>query len=189
MEKNFFIKITGGGYNIDDKINKIQLGRILSIVTSDDNTPTDVFSPSQQSNKNKAKRRTKANLFSPVLVRKELEALHIDPVSSLYGNYWTTKTKSDRLMWILAVLNENKFESLNQKEISFIAEKLGDNIPKKSITSLLNSHKKGGRVAPSLMGTVRTVRILKPGLDYVKKSTVSIKGDSVDLSRYGSRSK
>lgn len=168
MDKNYIIKIIGGGYNIDEKINKAQLGRILSIVTSDDNNFTDIYSASQVKSKSHAKRHVKFNLFTPVLVREGLEALHIDPVSSLYGNYWTTKAKSDKLMWILAVLSENKFESINQKEISFVAEKLGDNIPKKSITSLLESHKKGGRIAPSLAGTVRTIRILKPGLDYVK---------------------
>lgn len=176
MEEEFIIKITGGGYNIDDKINKIQLGRILSIVTSDDNSPATSYPPSQSASKYHIKRRTKSNFSSPVLVRKEIETLHFDPVSSLYGNYWTTKAKSDRIMWILAVLSENKFESINQKEISFIAEKLGDNIPSKSITSLLDSHKKGGRVVPSLMGTVRTIRILRPGLDYVKNlsSQVSV---------------
>lgn len=77
-------------------------------------------------------------------------------------------------MWILAVLNEKNFESVNQKEIAFIAEKLGDSIPTKFITSLLDSHKKGGRIAPSLMGTIRTIRILKPGLDYVKNLSSQI---------------
>lgn len=168
MEKTFVIKITGGGYNIDDKISKIQLGRILSIVTSDENTPADAYTPSQLTIKQHAKKRTKTNFSSPVLVRKEIDTLNVEPVSALYGNYWTTKTKSDKLMWILAILNENKFESVNQKEISSIAEKLGDNIPRKYITSLLESHKKGGRIAPSLLGIVRTIRILKPGLDYVK---------------------
>ncbi len=183
-DKVITISIKGGGYTVDDKINKAQLGRILSIVTSDDNFPSPSVSPSLSLGKRSTKRRTKSEFPSPVVVRPELETLHLDPVSDLYGNYWTAKTKSDRVMWILAVLNEKKFESLNQKEISSIADKLGDSIPTKFMTSLLDSHKKGGRVAPSLVGTVRTVRILKPGLDYVKK--LSSKGvDSADIAGTG----
>lgn len=167
MDKAFTIKITGGGYNIDDRIDKIQLGRILSIVTSNDNAS--IICPSNKPTyKRSAKKRTNFNFSLSVLVRKEIEDLNLDPISSLYGNYWDVKAKSDRIMWILAVLSENKFDSINQKEISFIAEKFGDNIPTKSITSLLDSHKKNSRIVPSLMDTVRTIRILKPGLDYVK---------------------
>lgn len=168
--KIYTIDIKGGGYTVQgEKINKIQLGRILSVITSDDSNPTSAYSPSLPVSKIPTKRRTKSNFPSPILVRKELESLNFDPISPLYGNYWTVnKTKSDKIMWILAFANENKIESVYQKEISFIAEKLGDNIPPKSISALLESHKNSGRIVPSVSEGNKTIRILKPGLDYVK---------------------
>lgn len=168
-DKNITVNIKGGGYSVDENINRTQLGRILSVIHSDDSQLASAYSPSQFMNKSINKKRTKSAFLPSVQVRPELESLNFDPISSLYGNYWTVnKTKSDKLMWILAFLNENKIEFVYQKELSFVAEKLGDNIPTKSITALLESHKNGGRIVPQVSGTNRTIRILKPGLDYVK---------------------
>lgn len=165
--KTLTITITGEGYAITEKITKTQLGPILSMITSDDPFIQSPI-PSSNSVKHAAKRRVKTLVAPSVTVRAEIENLELDPISDTYGNYWTIKVKSDRFMWILAVLNEKGFQDVNHKEISAIAERFGDNIPAKFVTSFLISHKKNGRAIPSSIGAVRTVRILKPGLDYVK---------------------
>lgn len=167
-DKKYKIEIDGEGYKIVDNVSKKQLSKILAIITYGDEFLPNENLTSINNTKSSTKKRRKNIQSTPVKVRHELEELDIDPVSNIYGNYWTIKTKSDKLMWILALLNENNIESANQKEISYIAEKLGDNIPVKSITALLDAHKKNGRIVPSLSGTTRTIRILKPGLDYIK---------------------
>lgn len=178
MDKTLEVEIKGEGYNIKEKIDKVQLSRILPfIVGSEDVSELDIKPPESTTyyhytriprKKSKGSSRLPG---SPVTIRGEVDNLQVDPVSEDLGNYWGLKKKSERLLWILAYLQKKGIESANQKEISLIAKKLGDDIPTKGITSLLDPHKKGGRIAPSLEGTVRTLRILKPGLDYIKEAS------------------
>lgn len=176
--KDLTIKITGEGYNIEEKIDKVQLSRILPFIVSSEDTSLDNVLPiSAPSSPYLVRRRPKPQRrisSTPVTIRAEIESLDIDPVSEQYGNYWKIDKKGDRLLWILANLNEKNIQSVNLKELSFIATKLNDNIQAKGITALLDFHKKEGRIAPSLEGSTRTVRILKHGLDYIKTKGVTI---------------
>lgn len=168
METNFIITIKGENYNITETINKTQLSTILPIILGLVSYSKSASPPNQGNSYKKIRRSsTVRHSTSPVAIRPEIENLHIEPVSQRFGNYWSLSKKGDRLLWILANLSEMNFESANQKELSLIAKKLTDNIPTKHISAFFDSHKKQGRVAPSLEGSIRMVRILKPGLDYI----------------------
>lgn len=116
------------------------------------------------------KKRRKGVKLTPTIVRSEIEKLEIE---SLGGddipNFWDLGTKSDRLLWILNFAKDKSFDRLNFKEISILASKLGDNIIPRQISSLAITHRKKNRLVMSTELGTTFVRILEPGVIYLKK--------------------
>lgn len=101
-------------------------------------------------------------------IRKEVSELDLSS-SETEGlkNYWDLK-KVDKILWILAVAQSVGIDDLNYKEIAVLADKMRDSLPPKQITSLTSTHLKSNRIGTTLINNIRVLRILKPGIDYLK---------------------
>lgn len=107
--------------------------------------------------------------FSPTVVRKEVLSLELAPKTEDLPGYFALETKKDRILWFLAQAKNNGIEMLNHKEVSLLADKIGDSIPQKSITSLTEEHKKKGYIVTPLDSDgTRYLKILEDGLAYLR---------------------
>ncbi len=145
-----------------------EIGKFF-LTTSGESAVQGNFTNKTNSGAKKKQIRLKGHSTALVAIRPDLEKFETETVLEDFGNYWKISKKGDRVLWILAVLNEKGFKNVNFKEIALLTRKLGDNIPAKNITALMEFHKKNGRVAPFTEGTTRVLNILKPGVDYVKE--------------------
>lgn len=118
---------------------------------------------------NKVSRRAKRVQKQAVNIREEIRALEITPMSEGLINYWKVPTKGDKLLWLLAVAKSKDINFLNFKELSELSLKVDDHIPEGSLTALLEKHKKEGRIHSYLNDEIRVVKILEPGLVYIKQ--------------------
>lgn len=110
-----------------------------------------------------------------VKIRTEIEDLNLEPISEDYGNYWKLNTKSDKIIWISAVAKTKNINELYFKELTEIASKLGDNIPSNSISALIEFPRKNGRIMTSKIGEIKVVKILEPGIQYLKEFKTNTK--------------
>lgn len=117
--------------------------------------------------KNSAWRGKKKGKFAPTVIRKEIQELKIETEDRNFPGYFSLKTKSERILWLLAVASNQGIETLNQKEIAFLADRIGDNIPKKSITSLISPYRKNELVSTPKQGETRYIKILQKGKDFL----------------------
>lgn len=104
---------------------------------------------------------------SSVVIRPEIKSLNFETLSKTSNvDYWSLTKKSDKILWILIEAKTANFDSLNYKEISTLANNLGDDIPAGNINALIESHKTNSRVATPKINDVRNLRVLEPGIRY-----------------------
>lgn len=117
-------------------------------------------------------RRTNGGKKAQLVVRGEVENLNIEPTLDGISNYWKLN-KGDKILWLLIAAKRQEIVSLNMKEISVLAHKIGDRIDPKSITALTGTHVKNGRLHIPIKNDVRVFDILIPGIEYLKPENVS----------------
>ena len=110
---------------------------------------------------------SKKALFMETPLRKEVEQLSLDPSLSEFPNYHELIKRADKILWLLAKAKSLGIDKLNQKEITFLSEKIGDHIPRKSISSLILPYIGEKLYAPIESG-VRYLKILAKGENYLK---------------------
>lgn len=102
------------------------------------------------------------------IIKDKVKKLELTPTVDKYPNYWKILKKKDRILWLLGVAKERGVNVLTQKEIEFLADKLDDKIPQRSITGLIKPHKKFGFIIVGTKDGRRTQKITPPGLDHLR---------------------
>lgn len=110
------------------------------------------FSSESSSNKiNKKKKNATKKAIVPQIIRGEVQA--IEPQTSMenFNNFYSCKTKREKILWILKFAEINGVSSLNPKEISFLSSKLSpkfkDQITIKAFSALNQFNLDNGYVA------------------------------------------
>lgn len=124
--------------------------------------------PSQKTtNIRRKKVKTSKKTNSSSSVRSEVLKLEMTPKVEGLPDYWSIP-KSGRILWILQVAKDNSLPELTHKEVEKVSNKLDDNIPQKSVTSLTIKSKKQGYLVTSERNGLKTLKLIKPGSEYVK---------------------
>lgn len=123
--------------------------------------------------KSKKPRKVGNSTFTEVKINDKVQNQSIDIELLGSPNYLEMNTLGDKILWILAKMKSLDVLRLNQKEIEYLSHKLGDNIPRKSITAVLETHKKNGRLYTPETNGVKYIEILRQGEEYVKNLNLS----------------
>jgi len=108
--------------------------------------------------------------FLTTTIRPEMAKIELESSSATLGKYFSLGTKTERILWLLADAKEKGFENINYKELSYLADKIGDNIPGKSITALIEGYRRKGYIATPLGDSgSRNLKILGDGIEYLKQ--------------------
>jgi hypothetical protein len=134
------------------------------------------FSSPKSTSSTKIKKKSGKRVFLPTAtIRPEVSKFEIEPINNDLSNYWNLKKKGDRILWILAVAKNANFNELNFKELSSIALKLGDSIQPTSMSALLDPHKKNNRIMTPIQNEIKVIKILEPGIQYLKELKTNTK--------------
>lgn len=116
----------------------------------------------------KTVKRTGKALFVETPLRKEVEQMALDPKLEGFPDYHDLSKSADKILWLLAKAISLNLDKLNQKEITFLSERIGDHIPRKSISALVIPFTKRKRLYTPVEGGVRYLKILDEGKRYLK---------------------
>lgn len=107
-------------------------------------------------------------LFIETPLRKEIEQMVTEPTFVGFPDYHDLSKGADKILWLLAKAKSLGQDKLNQKEVTFLSEKIGDYIPRKSISSLAIPHIRVKRLYMPIENGVRYLKILDEGEKYLK---------------------
>ena len=126
--------------------------------------------PIQEKKASSAKKARETRGRSPTItIRQNVRDLQLPTVITGMPTFFSLKTKGERILWILAAAKEGGVESLNHKELSYLADRIGDDIPAKSTSALIEKHKKQGFLSTPLgEDEARNLKILGDGLLFLK---------------------
>jgi hypothetical protein len=99
-----------------------------------------------------------------VEVSDEVKNLKIETTLEGYPDYYEFKVKGERIMWLLAFASNSGLESLNSKEIEYLARTVSDQIDASSVPALTVVALKKSMLAKH----ANKYRILHKGLTYLQ---------------------
>lgn len=121
-----------------------------------------------EKNKTKSTRKARNVSFTEVKIDPKVIESKIDTDLAGFPSFMDLYTSGDKILWILAKAKTLGLDRLNQKEVEYLTDKLGDHIPRKSISGVLIAHIRNKRLFTPLEDGARYLKILNPGLDYLK---------------------
>lgn len=114
-------------------------------------------------------RKVGSTTFTPVSIDQKVQDLQIDIYLDNFPSFMDMHTLGDKVLWILVKSKSLGIPRLNQKEVEYLSIKLGDHVPRKSISAVLGTHIKNKRLyAPVDEKHVTNLQILNLGEDYIK---------------------
>lgn len=118
--------------------------------------------------------------FSPTLARKEVLDVELSPNMPEMKPYWNLGSKGEKVLWILVESKLRGIDDLNYKEVSKLASMLGDDISVRVISGSIETQIKKGRVIAPIKESTRFLRVLQPGIDYIKNGLERQKGEMAE---------
>lgn len=122
--------------------------------------------------KTKIKRKNRSNNFVEVKINPAIESAEFEPILSGYVSFLDLSTSADKILWILLKSKLLGISKLNQKEIELISRRLGDVIPRKSISSLIEKHRSSKRIWYHEDSGVKYLEIQNSGEIYLKNLNI-----------------
>ncbi len=138
------------------------------ITSSGDRVLESNFSESAQNSTSKKKRSEKGK-FKKTEIRDEIKKLQLDPEDKKYINYFNLQTKGDKILWLLIQAKNKGIEDLRYKEIETLANKIGDSIPARDISSLIEKTKREGKLINPITDNGRILKVLYKGIFQLTK--------------------
>lgn len=101
---------------------------------------------------------------SPQPTTEGLQNIEIATKKEGMPDYYKISTKSDRILWILYFAQLNSYAELSSQDISYIADKLMDNIPSKNISGLTEYSLKKAYIVKTNTG----FKLIHDGIEHLK---------------------
>lgn len=120
------------------------------------------------SKKSQRTARPKGGKLAPTTISDEVKKLAIESEDNEFPSYFGVLSKADRMLWLVAKAKKMGIEKVNQKEVCYLSQKVGDDLPQKSISSYAEGQRKKGYLTTPLDLGTRYLRILEEGNQYLR---------------------